>query len=106
MEEYIRNKQSFTQAMRDQHAQIVINKISELQKVHPKLVMAHALYREINRQQLQARFSHAKFIHVKAETSIIAQRLKQRDDSVDEHYALKIRANFDETFVTTCRSYK
>lgn len=95
MRETLQNKQLFTQAMRDQFTQVIIEKITELHQQYPNLVIAQALYKEKNREQIRKVFPEAKFIYVKSQEEIINARLQNRNNQIDVNYAEKIRINFE-----------
>lgn len=95
MQESIKNKQAFTQDMRDRFTRIIIQTIGELQKTHQDLVISQALYKEINRKQIHDVFKEAHFVHIEASLETITARLKQRNSTIDEAYARKISVNFE-----------
>lgn len=94
----IARKETFTQAMRDEYTQLVINKIQILSKQYKNLVIAQALAIEKNRLFLQQMFPHAQFVYVEASIEKANQRLLKRRDgiSVDIEYAEKIRNIFEK----------
>jgi len=96
VQQSIREKKSFTQSMRNQITDMVIQETTKLLLTHQKLVVAQALYKEANREMLRQTFPDALFIHVQADQQIILQRLKQRGGIVDKEYAKAIAANFEE----------
>jgi gluconate kinase len=89
----IQKQEVFTQAMRDEFTQIIIENIRILNKEHPNLAVAQALYKEKNRKQIIQAFPAAKLIQIKAHPEIIATRLLRNSKS----YAEKIRSNFEES---------
>lgn len=96
MKQSIKNKQPFTQKMRDDFTTTVIQTINQLQELgHKRLVIAQALYKEENRKQILNAYPHALLLHVDAVPEVINNRLKKRSDWVDENYAAKIQANFE-----------
>lgn len=95
MQECIRDKKPFTQDMRDELTQIIINKTNELRNNHQNIVISQALYKEKNRREIQTHFPDALFIQIKSNSKIITQRLKTRHNWVDEDYAKKLEVNFE-----------
>lgn len=95
MREQILKKEDISQIMRDEFTEIIIKKIAKLKKQYPKLAVSQALYKEINRRQIALHHPEAKFIHVISAKKNINDRLKQRNDWVDEVYAEKIRTQFE-----------
>ena len=100
MQNYVAEKKSFTTEMRDRFTEIIIENISCLQKEHENLIVAQALYKEKNREQISKAYPGAKFIHVTADAKIITARLKQRNNWIDESYAKKISQNFEEPMLS------
>jgi gluconokinase len=100
MRDYIKQKKSFTQSMRDNFTTIIIQHIAELQSQHANLVIAQAFYKEINRQQVLNAFPDANLIHIKAESAIIAARLTKNAKSIPIDYAEQISRHFENTLLT------
>lgn len=95
MLEYVQKQQIFTQDMRDHFVRQMIQEITVLQRAHPKLVVAQALYKESNRQQLRAAFPAARFMHVQAQWGHIMQRLNHRNSVINQAYATKLLTAFE-----------
>jgi len=93
MRDAIASKQSFTQDMRDQFTEELIDKISKSNAEN--LVVASAFYKEKNRQQLLAAFPDAKLILIEADLDHIQNRLLERND-IGPDYAKKIKINFEQ----------
>jgi shikimate kinase len=102
MHECIREKRSFTQEMRDRYFALVIERVKELCKAHENVVITQAFYKNKNREQVLSEFPDSLFIQVSVELKTLVQRLRKRNNSVDEEYANKICANFE---VPTHRYY-
>lgn len=92
----IARKEIFTQEMRDHFTQIIIQNTQTLSLNHEKLVVAQALYKEKNRNQLVEAFPQAKFILVDADSEKIFERLNKRNNAIDRAYAEKIRTQFEK----------
>ena len=82
MKQCLYHKKPFTQAMRDHFFEQVIVQMKKLQEQHSKLVVAQAISRQVNRDQLSQAFPHAQFIHVDAGEDIRLKRLAKRGDWV------------------------
>lgn len=95
MKQQILQKQVFTQDMRDEFTNNIIYKISELKKNHQNIVISQALYKIKNRDQIALRFPDAKFIQIISSAENIGNRILQRNDWVDQEYAAKINAHFE-----------
>lgn len=96
MKQCIKEKKVFTQDMRDQFTAAMIEKIRTLQLEHKDLVIAQALYKEKNRNQLLTALNDAILIQIVANPEIIHQRLVKRFDEVDPSYADKISQGFEQ----------
>jgi len=95
MEQYVLNRQEFTQDMRDKITNIIINKMTELKKSYQNIAVSQALYKIKNRDQIALRFPDVKFIQITATPENIEDRIRQRNDWVDQEYAAKISVHFE-----------
>lgn len=91
----IKNEIVFTDAMRQEYFDIVVQKTDFLLERNKKVVVTQALIKEKNRHQIFAALPDTKFIHVTAAVNNINQRLRIRDNWVSVEYANKIRAIFE-----------
>jgi gluconokinase len=91
----IQEKRSFTQEMRDRYFNIVMERMEMLCVQYTNVVVAQAFYKNKNRQQVLGKFSDSLFIQVDVEFTILLNRIRKRNDAVDEMYAIKLRANFE-----------
>jgi gluconate kinase len=91
----IKNKQVFTQDMRDSYIEKIIENVRLLSAKFDNLVVAQALFKEKNRQQLASAFSKALFVLVQANSDQIIARLRLRNNAVDNDYADKVRLEFE-----------
>ena len=82
MKQCLTEKQPFTQEMRDNFFAVV--------KRYPNLVMAQAISRKKNREQLSHAFPCAKFVHIDADYNIRLQRLAKRDGLVSPDWVDKL----------------
>ncbi|MES2217163.1 MAG: AAA family ATPase [Pseudomonadota bacterium] len=98
MQTSISNKTPFTQAMRDAFCEVIIKKTQALQTEFPNksIVISQALYKEVNRDQINKSFSDILFIEVQSSTDVILSRLRKRGNWVDENYAIQISKNFED----------
>lgn len=92
--EAIYQKKSFNPEDITAYVDIIITRIQNLSKTHPKLAVAQALARRNNRLQLQTAFPTAKFIHITAKNSLANKRLTQRNNWVNPSYAKTIRQKY------------
>lgn len=100
MRKFIREKKPFTQEMRDNFANRMIEKISALKHQYRNIILAQALYKEKNREQILKAFPEATFILIESTQANIIARLKKRDDWIDEAYAEKMRIHFDAPLIS------
>ncbi len=92
MKECVKNKESFTQEMRDKFTQILIDRISLVKKVtnNAPVVLSQALFKRKNREEIQEAFPGCFFVHVTSSADILFSRLLKRGDDVTPGYAEKI----------------
>ncbi len=95
MIEAIQKEQVFTDLMRQNYFDIIIEKIQFLQHKYDKIVVTQALIKEKNRQQIKNAILDVQFLHVIAAVKNINQRLKIRDNWVSIAYANQIREIFE-----------
>jgi len=100
MKNAIRNKQVFTQKMRDNYTQMIIGEVKNLQKKYNNIVVAQALFKEKNRIQIANQFSEALFILIMSSFDKIQERLQLRKSLVDNDYAEIIRSEFEEPLLS------
>ena len=98
MQRAIQKKLPITQVMRNQMTKKLMEHIVKLQKNDRKLVVAQALYKEENREQILKQFPYAQFIHVQATDQHIHQRLVARGN-LDLDYAQTLKKNFEPPLV-------
>jgi gluconokinase len=91
----IQNKKIFTNAMRTEFLTIMLTKIQNLQGKHPKLVVAQALAKEYQRQEMLKWFPQITFLFIAAEEQNVRARLKARKDWITMEYAHKINKIFE-----------
>lgn len=95
MQECIENKTQFTQEMRNEHCEIILSHLKNIQKTHENIVVSMGLYKELNRKQIQKNLTNACFILVTTPFASILERIKSRNNLVDIEYATKISQNFE-----------
>jgi len=83
------------ESMRDAYHRYLLERIAELQTVHPRLAVAAPLLRDRHRQWIQARFPEAVFILVNCEPQAWETRLAARTHTISLAYAQKV-ANMNE----------
>ena len=95
MQGAIARKEPFTDEMRDALCARLIERISELRRDHPRLVITQALYRSQHRQRVQEAVPALTFLWVRASDETIVRRLTERGDAVTPAYAAAMRKNFE-----------
>ena len=92
----IKQKTPFTDDMRDEFFERLIDKIQELSRIHAKLVVAQTFIKEKYREQLIEKISHAQFILVKADDRVREKRLLRRSEyPLDIEYSRQMVHNFE-----------
>lgn len=95
MRQALEEGRPFTDEMRDRFFQILADRIVELHKVHPRLVVTQAVYKQRHRDYLLSRIPDMEFIHIQADDAVIKQRLAQRKHGVDRNTAAILRPDFE-----------
>ena len=95
MQKCIDIKQHFSQKMRNQLVEALIEYIVSLQSKKNNLIVAQGLYKEINRQNIKLHFPESHFIYVKANHKIREKRLIKRNSKVSTDYAKLIDSSFE-----------
>ncbi len=88
-------RRPFTEPMRDRFFAIVIDKILNLQKIYPQLVVTQAVYKQRHRDLLMAQILNLELICVTAAEPVIFQRIKRRDEGITIESAAALRADFE-----------
>lgn len=94
MKTCIYQRKGFTKEMLDVYIGVMIERITALQKEHKNVIVAQALYNEMDRNKIYEQFRHAIFVHVKADLVTINRRLDKRNNWVDKNYAESFRSFF------------
>ncbi len=97
MKQAIAEHRLFTDEMRDEYYRIVIDRIRELRKKHPKLVIAQGLAKNKHRAWFREAFPGMKFLWVDCDEALMINRLKQRTAPIviTEDYALMVKSIFE-----------
>lgn len=85
----------FTEKMRDDFFLIVCQRIDELKREHPKLVLMQAAYKERHRALIRGRHPEIEMVWIDAPDHLIQERLQTRGGGASAEYASRIRANFE-----------
>lgn len=87
----------FTDEMRWEFVRLLADRILELQKIHEKLVVSQALYKNIHRKFLLEKVPKLELVWVKASDDLIVERINQRGGAgISLDYVKAIQANFEE----------
>lgn len=95
MRRAIERRELFTDEMRAEFFSLVADRIAVLRRVHPKLLVAQAAYRETSREFLRQRIPGLKLVWVCAPDRLILERLQLRDQGISPEYAAQIYRNFE-----------
>lgn len=91
----IRNHEPFTQEMRDNYFKLVLKKIDKLCLEHEHLVVTQAFYKDKNRKIILSKHPDSLFIHISVKAEVLEQRLRERNNLVDNEYAQQISSSFE-----------
>ena len=94
MVEAIQKKEVFSDELRNRYFDIVSKRTAHLRKEHSKLVVAQAFGAEQNRLDFKKMFPDVTFVLIKAEKSLVEQRIIERNDWVDVEFCRKIWNTF------------
>jgi len=95
MQEAIRAKTTFTDAMRDEFFEVIREKIREACGTHAKILFAQGAYKERHRAFLKAALPSLHFVCVSAPIDVLQGRLAARGGQVTADYALSIAKGFE-----------
>lgn len=96
MHQYVKEKKVFTDEMRDEFFEILIDKIEDLSVKHEKLVVAQTFIKEKYRLKLLAKIPKTKFILIETNEPIREKRLGLRKEyPLNLEYAQKMVVNFE-----------
>ena len=88
--EAIRRHEPFTDAMRDAFADRIIARIALLSEVHPRFVVAQALFKDHQRARLLAAFPDLRLVWVHSTPALISARLEERAGHIASAYYASI----------------
>ena len=91
----VRHEQPFTRQMTTELSSTIINKIKELKKNNPFIIVSQAMLRESDRQLFRAEFDDLRFIYVRCEQEQTSLRIAQRDDFVTVSYFNRLIIAFE-----------
>lgn len=95
MKRAVREEQPFTREMTAQLSTTIANKIKELKKNNPLIIVSQAMLRESDRQWFLAEFDDLHFIYVRCEQKQTSMRIAKRDDFVTVSYFEKLIHAFE-----------
>jgi gluconokinase len=78
MRQAIDAREPFSAEMRIEFTDILSARIEKLNRAHSRLCVAQALFKNVERHRLRARFPELVFVWVKASPAVIASRLRDR----------------------------
>lgn len=91
----IAENRPFTEEMRDEFFEVVVQRIRDVLREHPRTVFTQGVYKERHRKFLRERVPGLESIWVTAPSPSILSRLLRRGDSVSAEYAALIERNFE-----------
>ncbi len=90
MKQYIRQKKSFTQKIRDDFFTLIAKQIKSYLITHKHVVVTQAFSQEVNRQQIKTYFPSAVFCCITTTPNIQIQNIRQRNNEIDEEYLIEL----------------
>ncbi len=91
----LERKKPFTHDMRNQYFPIITHKILSLQRIHRRLVVTQAVYKQQHRDYLINKISNMEMICIDAPDQLISQRLAHRNDGITHASAAALRLDFE-----------
>lgn len=91
----LKEKRSFTHAMRDQYFPIIVEKILSLQQDHEHLVITQGVYKQRHRDFLSNKIPNMEMIFIDAPDQLISRRLTNRSDGIKSTSAAALRLDFE-----------
>lgn len=92
----VRNKELFTDPMRDEFFERLLKSVKDLANNHEDLAIAQTFIKEKYRRLFLDAFPRAQFILIKSKDAIREKRLAERTDyPMDRAYVKKMVANFE-----------
>lgn len=85
----------FTGPMRDRFFALIVDKILQLQRRYPRLVVTQAVYKQQHRDYLQAHIPGLELVCVAATDATIVRRINRRRDGIAIESAAALRADFE-----------
>lgn len=92
----IKNREDFTDKMRDTYFERVKNRIAELLNNHNNIVFTQGLFKNKHRIELLREFPFADFILIESTEELLSKRIEKRNDYITTEYANKINRYFEQ----------
>lgn len=98
--EAIRRHEPFTEGMREQFLDRIIARIDELSTMHPRFVIAQALFKNRQRARLREAFPSLQLVWVRSSPEQIEERLRARTGHIaSSYYANTVNPGFEPPIV-------
>jgi gluconate kinase len=95
--EAIRKRQAFTDAMRDDYAGVLAERITQLARTHPRFIIAQGLFYNRQRHVLRRAHPHLRWAWVRTAPSVWSERVQHRAHPLaDLSYAYLANPYFEE----------
>jgi gluconokinase len=92
----IKERRPFTDALRDEFAAVLADRISHLGQRHPQFILAQGLFYNRQRRALLARHPDLRFVWIRAQTPILEDRVSRRSHPLaDLAYARLANPHFE-----------
>ncbi len=92
----VREERPFTDEMRDRYYDVLIDRITALTLLHPRLAFCQATFKERHRLLIAAAVPDIVFVLVEAEEEMRVERLSRGENPVTVEYARRIAGFFEK----------
>ena len=90
----LKEQRPFSDEMRDNYFALLVNKINELTKLHPQLVVTQGAYKRKHREFLQTHIANLSLVQVICSEHLLAQRIAQRTSGINVKSAQALKNDF------------
>lgn len=95
MKQALAERRPFTTSMRDTFFSLIIDRIKDLLKEHPKLIITQGAYKQKNRDALLTAIPEMEMVWVEAPQELILSRLGHRKDGISPESAAALVKDFE-----------
>jgi shikimate kinase len=96
MKKTLEMKCFFSDDMREEFNNVLIEKINDLLQNHSKIVFSQAFFKKRYREKIVDEFDFAKFIKIETEKLILEKRILKRNNLITLNYSKNMNKLFEE----------